>query len=62
MDFLDLLHAAQCGDQMACAQLLKLYAPLLERASRVDGIFDQELYHELCEETLRAIIQFRSPV
>lgn len=61
MDFRDLLHAAQCGDRIACAQMLKLYAPLLEREVKVDGVLDQELYSELCEEMLRAILQFKSP-
>ena len=41
--------------------MLKLYAPLLEREAKVDGVLDQELYSELCEETLRAILQFKSP-
>ena len=61
MGFIDLLDNARAGDSVATEQLLKLYNPLLIRESMIDGIFDQELYSELCAELVSAARQFRKP-
>ena len=59
MNFKDLLHRAKCGDHAAEEQLLERYSPLLLRESVVNGVFDEDLYQELCVTLLRCIHEFR---
>jgi len=61
MDFTELLDAARAGDTVASEHLLKLYRPLLVKESTVNGVFDQDLYNELCAELVSATQQFRKP-
>lgn len=58
MGFKELLCASRVGDSVALEQLLKLYQPLLIREAMVEGVFDQELYHELCAEFIKATKRF----
>ena len=59
MRFKDLLLQAKAGDEKAFDELLIMYRPLLLKESIVDGIFDEDLYQELCIVFLRCIKRFR---
>jgi len=57
--FKELLLQAKAGDEKAFGELLIMYRPLLLKESIVDGIFDEDLYQELCIVFLRCIKRFR---
>ena len=59
MRFKELLLQAKAGDEKAFGELLIMYRPLLSKESIVDGIFDEDLYQELCIVFLRCIKRFR---
>ena len=61
MEFKELLNAAQSGDDLAMEQLLKLYQPMLTKQSTIDGVVDQDIYSELCDECVCAVREFRAP-
>lgn len=58
MIFRELLKSAKNGDVKAVTALLMMYKPLLVRESIVDGVFDEDLYQELCLVFLRCIDLF----
>lgn len=47
-DFKRLLLRAKDGSQTAYAELHAMYRPLLLKESIVEGVFDEDLYQELC--------------
>ena len=59
MEFEELLLRAQANDQWAKETLLSLYQPLLMKESVVNGVFDEDLYQELCVTLLNCIKRFR---
>ncbi len=59
MRFKDLLLRAKFGEENAVTELLIMYRPLLLRESIVEGMFDEDLYQELCIVFLRCIQRFR---
>ena len=59
MRFKDLLLQAKNGNEKAFGELLSMYRPLLLKESIVDGVFDEDLYQELCIVFLRCIKRFR---
>ena len=59
MNFKELLLRAQAGDQRAQEKLLLLYQPLLMKESVVNGLFDEDVYQELCVTLLTCIRRFR---
>lgn len=59
MDFKELLIRAQADDPQAKENLLTLYQPLLMKASVVNGVFDEDIYQELCVTLLKCIKLFR---
>lgn len=48
MNFSALLAAVKENNQTAVEMLLEMYCPLLLKASITNGVFDEDLYHELC--------------
>ena len=58
MRFKELLLQAKAGDEKAFGELLIMYRPLLLKESIVDGIFDEDLYQELCIVFMRCIDRF----
>ena len=58
MNFVTLLLLAQDGDEQAKGQILQLYRPLLFREAKINGIFDEDLYQELCVTLLQCICRF----
>lgn len=59
MNFKELLLRAQAGDQRAQEKLLLLYQPLLMKESVVNGLFDEDVYQELCVTLLTCIKRFK---
>lgn len=59
MNFKELLLRAQAGDLQAQEEILLLYQPLLLKESVVNGIFDEDLYQELCITLLTCIKRFQ---
>ena len=59
MNFKEPLLRAQAGDQRAQEKLLSLYQPLLMKESVVNGLFDEDVYQELCVTLLTCIRRFQ---
>lgn len=59
MSFKELLIRAQSGDAQASQDILEMYKPLLVRESILDGVFDEDMYQELCLTLLYCIKKFR---
>ena len=59
LNFKELLLRAQAGDQRAQEKLLLLYQPLLMKESVVNGLFDEDVYQELCVTLLACIRRFQ---
>ena len=59
MNFKELLLRAQAEDQQAKEKLLSLYQPLLMKESVINGVFDEDVYQELCITLLTCIRRFR---
>ncbi len=47
-DFVELLVAIRNGDEKKFEELLHMYKPLLTHESVIDGVYDEDLYQELC--------------
>lgn len=58
MNFATLLLLAQEGDEQAKEKILRLYRPPLFREAKINGIFDEDLYQELCVTLLQCICRF----
>ena len=48
MNFHELLILAKSGDDLANEKILAMYQPLLTKESVIDGVWDEDLYQELC--------------
>ena len=59
MNFKDLLLRAKSGYNEALTELLLMYRPLLLKESIVDGVFDEDLFQELCIVFLKCVRKFR---
>lgn len=57
-DFKELLIRAKRGENEAQEILLEMYRPLLSKESIVAGVFDEDLYQELCCKFIRCIEAF----
>lgn len=58
MSFRELLAQAQAGNSQAEEAILDRYKPLLLRESIESGVFDEDLYQELCITLLNCIRTF----
>lgn len=59
MNFKELLLRAQTDDQQAKEKLLSLYQPLLMKEAVINGVFDEDVYQELCITLLTCIKRFK---
>lgn len=59
MNFRELLLRAQADDQQAKEKLLSLYQPLLMKEAVINGVFDEDVYQELCITLLACIKRFK---
>ena len=58
MDFKELLIRAKRGEKNVQEKLLKMYEGLLVREAIVEGVFNEDLYQELCYRFIRCIDVF----
>ncbi len=58
MSFKDLLIQAKNDNQSAIQHILDMYKPLLLKESVDSGVFDEDLYQELCLTLLDCIRKF----
>lgn len=58
MEFKEMLIRAKRGEKNAQEKLLEMYRPLLMRGSIVEGVFDEDLYQELCYRFICCIDKF----
>ena len=59
MNFRDILAGAQNGSELAIEEIMARYKSLLLKESICNGIFDEDLYQELCIVLLNCIRNFR---
>ena len=59
MNFRDILANAQNGSEQAIEEIIARYKSLLLKESICNGIFDEDLYQELCIVLLNCIRNFR---
>lgn len=59
MSFKELLSRAKDDDLQAKETLLERYKSLLLKEAIIDGVFDEDLYQELCVTLLDCIRKFR---
>lgn len=59
MNFKELLLMAKGGEHQATTKILEMYRPLLIKTAIIDGIYDEDLYQELCITFLKCISQFK---
>ena len=59
MNFEELLLNAQTGKKQEITALLEMYQPLLIKTAIIDGIYDEDLYQELCITFLKCLNQFK---
>ena len=59
MNFKDILLRAKGGEQTALQQLFDMYEPLLVKKSSEDGVFDEDLYQELCLTLINCVKRFK---
>lgn len=58
MNFKELFLQAKTGDLQAEEAILERYQPLLLKMALVNGVFDEDLYQELCITLIRCIRTF----
>ena len=58
LNFQELIIRAKRGENSAIEELLELYRPLLTKESIVEGVFDEDLYQELCYRFIQCIDKF----
>ena len=59
MNFKELMLSAKDGSAEAEEKILMLYKPLLLKESIQNGIFDEDLYQELCITLIKCIRKFQ---
>lgn len=57
-EFVEMLVKAKNGDAKSKEKLLNMYRPLLYKEALVGGIFDEDLFQELCLVFLTCISRF----
>ena len=58
MNFEDLLRRAKEGDAEAIKEIHLMYRPLLIKNAMEFGVFDEDLYQELCTALMQCIRMF----
>ena len=58
MDFKELIIRAKRGEKDAQEKLLEMYRPLIAKEAILDGMFDEDLYQELCIKFIYCIDKF----
>lgn len=58
MNFNELIIKAKQSENEAQEKLLEMYQPLLFNKAIVNGVFDEDLYQEICFKFIRCIDKF----
>ena len=58
LNFKELIIRSKRGENSAIEELLEMYRPLLTKESIVEGVFDEDLYQELCYRFVQCIDKF----
>ena len=58
LNFKELIIRAKRGENSAIEELLDMYRLLLTKESIVEGVFDEDLYQELCYRFVQCIEKF----
>lgn len=58
MEFKELLIRAKRGEKDALEKLLKMYEGLIVRNAIVNGVFNEDLYQDLCYKFMLCIDKF----
>ena len=58
MEFKELLIRAKRGENNAREELLKMYEGLIVRNAIVNGVFNEDLYQDLCYKFMLCIDKF----
>lgn len=58
LNFQELIIRAKRGENSAIEEMLEMYRPLLTKESIVEGVFDEDLYQELCYRFIQCIDKF----
>lgn len=58
MNFKELLQRAKADDQQAKQETISMYQPLLVKESVINGVFDEDIYQELCETLFLCVPKF----
>ena len=58
LNFQELIIRAKRGENSAIEELLEMYRPLLTKESIIEGVFDEDLYQELCYRFIQCIDKF----
>ena len=58
LNFQELIIREKRGENSAIEELLEMYRPLLTKESIVEGVFDEDLYQELCYRFIQCIDKF----
>lgn len=53
-----LISLAKSGNEEAMMELIGIYMPMILRASRVNGIFDEDCFQEIIMKVFQAIVNF----
>lgn len=59
IDFDNTLMQAKAGDKQAMEEIYQMFRPMLVKNSLDFGVFDEDLYQELCQTLLSCIQKFR---
>ena len=59
MNFCDLLVRAKSGEKEAMEELLNMYKPMLVKYAIINGMFDEDLYQELCITLVKCIRMYK---
>ena len=57
LNFKELIIRAKRGENSAIEELLEMYRPLLTKESIVEGVFDEDLYQELCYRFVQCMLK-----
>ena len=58
INFKVMIIRAQRGENNAQEELLKMYQPLIFKEAIIIGVFDEDLFQELCFRFIRCIDRF----
>ena len=59
MSFCDLFVRVRVGEEVAMEELLNMYKPMLVKYAIINGLFDENLYQELCITLVKCMRMYK---